>query len=312
MKLLRNLGYAFAIILFAAMIGIGISLWVYRDVPIEFLETSYASQASKFIRIDGTRIHFRDEGSGPAVLLLHANFSNLIDWDPWVEALTDSYRVVRFDFTSHGLTGADPSNDYSQERTLELTSKFIDAMDLGNFSIAGASMGGTVAIRYTHEHPDRIENLILISPESREYNARIPGGLDEVPALARLLTYIMPRALPELMLKSGFADKEQLTDELVDRWYDMWMHKGQREAQLERLRQYKTGDTQQLARSLQTRTLLLRSSAEHDTDFRAGVESAEPLHVIFYPDVGYWVVQEAGEESARDVRAFLDEEQAKE
>jgi pimeloyl-ACP methyl ester carboxylesterase len=40
--------------------------------------------ASRFIHIDGVRIHYRDEGAGPAVLLLHGNFGNLLDWDPWV------------------------------------------------------------------------------------------------------------------------------------------------------------------------------------------------------------------------------------
>ncbi len=304
MKLLRNLGYAFGVIAVMAVIGIGIGLWVYRDIPIEHLETKYANQASRFISIDGTRIHFRDEGSGPAVLLLHANFSNLIDWDPWVKALSDSYRVVRFDFTSHGLTGVDPSHDYSLERTLELTEKFIDAMDLEHFSIAGASMGGTVAILYTRKHRDRINNLILISPDSFEYNAKIPGSPDEVPKIASLLAYIMPRAVPELMLKSGFGNQEKLTDELVDRWYDMWMHQGQREAQLERLRQYETGGAAQLIRSLQTRTLVQQGSAIQ-TEF----ENIEALQVISYPNVGYWVVQEAGQESARDARIFLDEGQ---
>ena len=45
------------------------------------------------------------------------NFGNLIGWDPWVEALKDHHRVLRFDLTAHGLTGPDPSGDYSLERT---------------------------------------------------------------------------------------------------------------------------------------------------------------------------------------------------
>ncbi len=77
------------------------------------LEAKYASPASRFIHIDGVRIHYRDEGSGPAILLLHANFSNLLGWDPWAEALKDHYRVVRFDFPAFGLTGPDPGGDYS-------------------------------------------------------------------------------------------------------------------------------------------------------------------------------------------------------
>lgn len=313
MQSLRILAYTLATIAVAAVIGLCIALWAYRDIPAARLEAKYANRASRFINIDGARIHYRDEGEGPAVLLLHANFGNLIGWDPWVDALQDSYRVVRMDFTSHGLTGPDPTGDYSQERTLELTEKFIGAMDLGTFSIAGTSMGGTIAIHFTHEHPERIENLILLSPGSLEGKERTASGRDTVPDSAYVLKYIMPRALPKFMLGSGFGDKNKLTDELIDRWYDMWMREGQREAQLDRLKQYKAGTIEDIIRALKPRTLLLWGEANTTADFaQAGefrelLENVESLNFISYPGVGHMAVQEAGQETGRDVRVFLDQ-----
>jgi len=313
MKFLRILGYTFATITVAAVFAIFIALWAYRDIPAEQLENKYANHTSKFINIDGVRIHYREEGEGPAVLLLHANFGNLIGWDPWVEALKDAYRVVRMDFTSHGLTGPDPSGDYTQARTLELTEKFINAMDLGKFSIAGTSMGGTMAIHFTHKYPERIDNLILLSPGSLEGKERTESGRDSVPDAAYILTYIMPRALPEFMLESGFGDENKLTDELIDRWYEMWMREGQREAQLDRLSQYKAGDIEDIIRELKPRTLLLWGEANTTADFsQAGefrelLEHVESLKFISYPGVGHMAVQEAGQETGRDVRAFLDQ-----
>ncbi len=313
MKLLRTLGYATATLAVILIISTCIALWTYRDIPAERLEAKYADRTSRFINIDGARIHYRDEGEGPAVLLLHANFGNLIGWNPWVDALKDSYRVVRMDFTSHGLTGPDPSGDYTQARTLELTEKFINAMDLGNFSIGGTSMGGTVAIHFTNKYPERINSLILLSPGSLEGKEQKADGRGEVPDIAYVLKYILPRALPKSMLESGFGDKEKLTDELIDRWYDMWMREGQREAQLDRLQQYKAGDIENIIRTLQPRTLLLWGEANTRADFsQAGefqelLENVESLKFISYPGVGHMAVQEAGEESGHDVRAFLDE-----
>ena len=83
-KALRILGYALATFVIALFIGTLIALWVYRDIPAEDLEAKYASPASRFMNIDGVRMHYRDEGQpdGPAVLLLHANFGNLIGWNP--------------------------------------------------------------------------------------------------------------------------------------------------------------------------------------------------------------------------------------
>jgi len=310
MKVLRILGYVLGTFFIAVLVGTLIALWAYRDIPADVLEAKYAGPASRFMNIDGVRIHYRDEGDGPGVLLLHANFGNLIGWDPWVAALADSYRVVRMDFTSHGLTGPDPTGDYTLERTLELTEKFIDAVGLERFSIAGTSMGGTMAILYAHKHRDRIENLTLLSPGSLEGRER-----PEMRDSAYVLTYILPRALPEFMLVSGFGDDDKLTDELIDRWYDMWMREGQREAQLDRLSQYESGDILDVIRELEPPTLLMWGEAnttadfEQSHEFRELLENVESLKFISYPGVGHMAVQEAGTETGRDVRAFLDAQQ---
>lgn len=316
MKILRIFGYCLGAI--AAMLTVAtlIALWVYQDIPAATLEAKYAGPTSQFIELDGVRIHYRDEGEGPGVLLLHANFSNLIGWDPWVEALQDAYRVVRMDFTSHGLTGPDPSGDYSQERTLALVEKFVDAMDLGRFSIAGTSMGGTMAIKYTHKYPQRIDSLILLSPGSLEGKRQKAGPRSEVPDYAYLLTYIMPRALPAFMLRSGFGDPTKLTEEQIDQWYELWMREGQRKAQLDRLQQYEAGDIEQVLRELERPVLLLWGEANTTAEFEQAAEfrhlmgNVESLKFISYPGVGHMAVQEDGATSGRDVRAYLDQRRA--
>ena len=314
MKFLRFLGYGLLALMLVLAIAVVIATWIYRDIPAEQLEAKYAGPASRFINIEGVRIHYRDEGQGPAVVLIHANFASLLGWDPWVEALQDSYRVVRMDMTSHGLTGPDPTGDYSPERTLEIFEKFIDVMDLDEFSIGGTSMGGTVAIHYTHDHPERIKKLILLSPGSLEGKERKAGPRGEVPDAAYILKYIMPRALPEFMLRGGFGDKSKLTDELIDRWYDMWRREGNREAQLDRLSQYKPGDIEGIIRQLEVPTLLMwgeentTAKYEQAAHFRELLENVDSLKFISYPGVGHMAVQEAGEETGRDVRAFLDGE----
>ena len=314
MKFLRFLGYGLLALMLVSAIAVVIATWIYRDIPAEQLEAKYAGPASRFINIEGVRIHYRDEGQGPAVVLIHANFASLLGWDPWVEALQDSYRVVRMDMTSHGLTGPDPTGDYSPERTLEIFEKFVDVMNLDEFSIGGTSMGGTVAIHYTHDHPERIKKLILLSPGSLEGKERKAGPRGEVPDAAYILKYIMPRALPEFMLRGGFGDKSKLTDELIDRWYDMWRREGNREAQLDRLSQYKPGDIEGIIRQLEVPTLLMwgeentTAKYEQAAHFRELLENVDSLKFISYPGVGHMAVQEAGEETGRDVRAFLDGE----
>ena len=309
MKVLRILSFVLLAVLLAWAGSVLVAIWLYRDIPADVLEARYMSPASRFMNIDGVRLHYRDEGSGPPIVLIHANFASLIGWDPWVEALKDKYRIIRFDMTSHGLTGPDPSGDYTLPRTIELTERFIDALGLETLSIGGTSLGGTVSIHYASRHPDRIERLILLSPGALEGRSQQRRG---VPPQARVLEYILPRALPKFMLSSAYGDREKLTDEVIDRWHDMWLREGQRAAQLQRLSQYDSGDLGGVVAQVKAPTLLLWGEANPQADVGQAYEleemlsGVESMTLIIYPGVGHMAVQEAGAEIAVDVRAWQD------
>jgi len=215
------------------------------------------------------------------------------------------------DLTSHGLTGPDPTGDYTMDRTLALTERFIDALGIEKATLGGTSLGGTVAIRYTVAHPERVERLILLSPGSLEGKERKERS-GPVPRVGYVLKYILPRALPKGMLTSGFGPPAKPSEELIDRWYDMWMREGQREAQLDRLSQYEAGDIEGMVRSIRAPVLLLWGE-ENTTavfaqagEFRELLENVPSLTFISYPGVGHMAVEQAGAEIGRDVRAWLD------
>ena len=90
------------------------------------------------------------------------------------------------------------------------------------------------------------------------------------------------------------------------------MREGNREAQLDRLKQYKAGDIEQVIRELRAPTLLMWGEAnttakyEQADEFQHLLENVETLQFISYPGVGHMAVQEAGEGTGQDVRAFLD------
>jgi len=312
MKALKVIGALFSGLLALVLVATLIAVWAYRDIPRDQLEAKYMNSESRFMNVAGVRIHYRDEGprDAPAVLLIHANFASLLGWEPWVEALRDNYRVVRFDMTSHGLTGPDPTGDYTLERTMELTEKFVDAVGLKNFTIGGTSLGGTVSVIYTTKHPERIDNLILLSPGSLEGKEQ-QKRRGTVPDAAYVLKYIMPRALPEFMLTGGFSDKSKLTDELIDRWYELWRLQGQREAQLDRLSQYDSGDIFSVYRAVNVPVLLLwgednqTAKYEQHEEVLHLLENAASINFLSYPGVGHMAVQEAGATIALDVDNFL-------
>jgi alpha-beta hydrolase superfamily lysophospholipase len=89
------------------------------DLPAKTVEARYATPASQFMTLkDGSRIHYRDEGprEAPALVLLHGSNDALFTWDGWAGELSKTYRVIRFDFPGHGLTGPTPVARYDAER----------------------------------------------------------------------------------------------------------------------------------------------------------------------------------------------------
>jgi pimeloyl-ACP methyl ester carboxylesterase len=311
MTLLKMALKTVLVALAAVLVALVAALWAYRDVPAAELEARYASPASRFLHIDGVRIHYRDEGSGPAILLLHANFSNLLGWDPWVQVLADSHRVVRFDMTAFGLTGPDPGGDYTNARTLELTEKFVDAVGLRRFVIGGTSLGAGIGMRYAGKHPDRVERLVMLNPGILEGREMARSGT-RLPDAARVLEYITPRALAAYMLRSRAGDATKITEEHIDRWYELWMREGNRRAILDRLSVYDSADVPEVIAAVRAPVLILWGEANPQTPLEQAAElkgmlkNAPEVRLVTYPGVGHPALEEAGAETARDVAAWLD------
>ena len=59
------------------------------QISLEDLRKKYANDVSRFVTIDGADIHYRDEGKGPVVILLHASYFNLLAWDQLTEELVN-------------------------------------------------------------------------------------------------------------------------------------------------------------------------------------------------------------------------------
>lgn len=314
--MLRKILWVVAGVAMLAALLMAAGVAAYRDVPAAQVDAKWAQAPSKFVVVDGVRIHYRDEGSGPVVVLLHANYASLFMWEPWAAALRDRYRVIRLDMTAHGLTGVDPSGDYSLPRTVDLFARFVDAMGLQRFTVGGTSLGGTVAMHYTVTHPRRVERLVLVSPGSLEKDVRGRTTPREVPRAADVFASVTPRFFASGLLRAGYGDPARLTDAVVDEWYGMWMREGNRPAMLARLRQYVSGDVESRIGSVRVPVLLLwgekntRVPVALAYEFRDLLVGAPSVELQVLPGIGHMAVQEAPGDTARRVRAWLDSQGA--
>jgi alpha/beta hydrolase fold len=120
-----------------AAVALGIASQVTGDLPLDELKRSYAGGASRFVDVGGLAVHYRDEGEGPPLLLLHGTGSSLHTWDAWAEALRAHFRVIRMDLPGFGLTGPNQQDDYRIDTFVAFLEAFRSKLGLDGFALAG-------------------------------------------------------------------------------------------------------------------------------------------------------------------------------
>jgi 3-oxoadipate enol-lactonase len=105
-------------------------------------------------------LHHLVEGSGRAVVLLHAGVADLRMWDDHAADLATDHRVVRCDLRGFGQSALAPDASYSDaEDVLEL----LDDLGVDTFALVGASHGGGVALQVASAAPQRVSRLVLLA-----------------------------------------------------------------------------------------------------------------------------------------------------
>ncbi len=96
---------------------IGLKVGIAR-LPINSgpeLQSVGSQSTSKFVTVDGTRLHFVIRGSGPAVVLIHGNPGSSQDWTHLFAPLAAHHEVIAFDRPGHGRSQRPKQGDATVE-----------------------------------------------------------------------------------------------------------------------------------------------------------------------------------------------------
>lgn len=299
-------------ILLAALLALllGGGTWLYTpDKPRAELEARYATPAD-FQDVAGLRLHVRDSGprDAPAIILLHGFASSLHTWEDWAKALEGEFRVIQFDLPGFGLTGPDPTGDYTDARSLAVILALMDRLGLARTHLVGSSMGGRIAWTFAATHPARVDRLVLMAPDGFASPGRDYGTTPSVPMLARALPYTLPDSLLRASLAPAYADRATMTGALLDRYRDMLLAPGIRQAILDRMAQGALVDPLPLLRRIEAPVLLLWGEADamvpvtNAADYSAVLRDSR---VVTLPGIGHVPMEEAPARSLEPLRDFL-------
>ena len=121
----------------------------------------------KYVSIDGLKVRYIEEGSGPSVLFLHgASLGSSADvfvrnLGPFAKT---GFRAVAFDYPGFGLSDVPAKQSTAQQRNS--IPKFIDAAGLGKTALIAHSRSGGFAIQLALEDPSRYSHVIILGTGS--------------------------------------------------------------------------------------------------------------------------------------------------
>lgn len=162
-------------------------------------------------------LNHKDQGQGPAVVLIHGLFGNLDNLGLLARALADQYRVISLDLRNHGASFHSMEMSYPLMAADLLT--LLDSLHIEKASLIGHSMGGKVAMQVAKQAPTRIERLIVADmapvayPHARHQNvfaglnatlAKMPKSRNEAETL--LAEHIEIPGVRQFLLKSFAKD----------------------------------------------------------------------------------------------------------
>lgn len=121
--------------------------------------------AGKYATIDGIRLHYIDEGSGPVIWLMHGMpmwsyvYRKLIP--PLVSA---GYRCFVPDLMGFGLSDKpEDESIHTLQKHVHLMTELIKQLKLSDITIVGQDWGGPIALRYAIENKANIKSLMLLN-----------------------------------------------------------------------------------------------------------------------------------------------------
>ena len=107
-----------------------------------------------------THLNYREEGSGPPVILIHGFPMNQHVWDDLAEKLSESFHVITLDLPGFGKS-APLREGFTLEDVAAAILDFIHEKNYGVAVLVGHSLGGYVALAMTEREPDTFAGLCL-------------------------------------------------------------------------------------------------------------------------------------------------------
>lgn len=288
------------------------------DTNPEDMVAKYGGDQAKFVQMaGGANIHYRDQGpkDAPTIIMIHGMSAHLQAWEPLIAEMGANYRILSLDLPGFGLTGPNPTGQYGPEVYTEAVLTVMNSANVDKAVIVGNSMGGWTAWRMGLSHPERIHGLVLLAPWGA------PGADNEKSNLAfklmsssigkALMPHFTPRSIVKQSVLQSVERDEIVTDEMVERYYELVRYPGNRQATLDAMETAKDLSDWKNIKSLEAPTLIIWGREDQLIDISRSEKFTSELEgekIIIYENVGHLPMEEVPADVARDIKLWWEDE----
>jgi len=296
-------------ILFALFGGVAALTFVSRRAidRFETIDLDEVPLPGRHETIDGVRVHVIEQGSGPAVVLIHGFGGSTYDFRTLIPALAERFRVIAVDLPGFGFSDRDVP-EISGRAWVEILCALLVRLGVERATLIGHSMGGVVAQRFAAEHPEMVERLVLIASPRADQRPRFRAD-NRVAAASIALFQGLAYALGGIkrLARRTVADPALMSGDALEEHLRPLRVRGSAAAVRQMIRD-SSGDEPVDPARVTAPTLLLWGSDDRIVPPKVGEELARLLpnaRIEVLPGAGHMLPEERPEEVNRRVLDFL-------
>lgn len=189
----------------------------------------------RFTDVNGVTIHTNEAGSGPTLFGFHGGGPGANAWDNSkhnIDALSEHFQVILMDMPGYGHSTKEAvaKEGETLDRTYaRLIKEFMDLRGIDKAHLYGSSQSGPSTMRFGIEYPDRIGKIVLQASSPGGPNWFTPSPPQGIQALNEFQAEPTYENMTRMM-KNFVPRSELLTEDMIQRRFDMAMVPGHLEA----------------------------------------------------------------------------------
>lgn len=168
---------------------------------------------SHYLRVPAGRLHYIDEGEGPAVVMVHGNPTWSFLYRHLVHRLRSHFRCIALDHIGFGLSDKPTSWGYRPSDHADNLRYLVEHLKLNRMTLVVHDWGGPIGLASMRSQPERLERLVAINtwawPVRHDLRLRlfstVMGGAVGRLAIRRY------NAFARVLLPLAFADRKKLS-----------------------------------------------------------------------------------------------------